>query len=241
VAVDPQGNVYVADHGNNSVQKFSARGAWLAGHGLFSANVNVAPVGALQNYYLSYPYGIGADAHGHVFVTDSEDQCLAVYSSTLELQGCWGTVGNGINEWVDPRGVAVDRTGHVYVADNGNQRIVKLSPPATHRSSGLFGLGVPFPPTFQFLRTWGTNGRGPGQLLSPIGVAVDGHGNLFVVDSVTCRVQELSPAGNLLAAWGRSGTRPGEFRDPQGIAVDTQGNVYVADSGNNRVQEFAPG
>jgi serine/threonine protein kinase/DNA-binding beta-propeller fold protein YncE len=238
VALDPQGNVYVADYGNNNVQKFSATGKLLAAHGpIFSQNPPLA--GALQNYVFSLPRGLGVDAHGHVIVADAGDQCLAVFSSTLKLQGCWGTAGHDSNEWTDPRGVAVDRMGHAYVADNGNDRIVKLSPPVTYLSPGFFPETGAVLPSFRVLRTWGTNGTSLGQFASPVGVAVDRQGNIFVVDAYTCRVQELSPTGKLLAAWGRPGTKPGEFRNPQGIAVDTQGNVYVADTGNNRVQKFA--
>jgi tripartite motif-containing protein 71 len=137
--------------------------------------------------------------------------------------------------------VAIDPSGHVYVADSGNDRIVKLSPPVTYWSPGFAQQSAPALPSFQVLSAWGTNGTGLGQFASSVGVAVDRQGNIFVVDSYTCRVQELSPSGKLLAAWGRPGTKPGEFRNPQGIAVDTQGNVYVADSGNDRVQEFAAG
>jgi serine/threonine-protein kinase len=238
VAVDQHRDVYVSDLGNEAVQKFSPTGKLLAEQEPIYSQ-NPPPPGALQSRVFSQPQGIGVDAHGHVFVVDAEDQCLAVLSSTLTLQGCWGTAGNGTNEWADPRGLAVDGTGHAYVADSGNNRIVKLSPPETYGNLGFPALSLPVLPSFRFLDTWGTSGAGPGQFVSPIGVAVDRQGNIFVVDSYTCRIQELSPAGKLLAAWGRPGSRPGEFRNPQGIAVDPQGNVYVADSGNNRIQEFA--
>jgi serine/threonine-protein kinase len=224
IALDGHGNVYVADNGSDRVDKFSSAGKLLAAHGPIYSQ-NPPPARALQTYTYAFslPTGIGVDGHGHVLVPDAADQCLDVFSSSLELQGCWG--GNGPNGWAGPGGVAVDTSDDAYVVDSGNDRIVKLSPP----------------PAFRILHTWGTSGAGLGQLVSPVGVAVGRQGNIFVVDSYTCRVLELSPTGTLLAVWGKPGTNPGEFRNPQGIAVDSRGNVYVADSGNNRVQEFAAG
>ncbi|MGI8857925.1 MAG: 6-bladed beta-propeller [Thermomicrobiales bacterium] len=78
---------------------------------------------------------------------------------------------------------------------------------------------------------------------APIGVTVDGRGNLFVVD-VAPRIQKFGPDGRLVAAWGRQGSGDAEFllTDAQingnNIAADPEGNLYVPDTGNARIQKF---
>src|SRR6266545_2404278 len=79
------------------------------------------------------------------------------------------------------------------------------------------------------------------QFVSPLGMAVDRDGNLFVGDTGNDRVQKLSPIGQTIAVWGRAGAGPGEFRQPYGVALDGEGSVYIADHWNNRIQKVSPG
>jgi DNA-binding beta-propeller fold protein YncE len=85
---------------------------------------------------------------------------------------------------------------------------------------------------------WGGQGAGTGQFNEPRGLATDGTGNLYVVDSKNNRVQKLSPTGSVLKVWGSQGADEGQFKDPCGIAVGPDGNVYVADTWNHRIQKF---
>jgi len=90
------------------------------------------------------------------------------------------------------------------------------------------------------LAVWGQKGTGPGQFDEPRGLAVDGSGNLYVVDSKNNRVQKLAPDGKPLASWGHEGNDPGNFKDPCGVAVAPDGSVFVADTWNHRIQKFDP-
>jgi DNA-binding beta-propeller fold protein YncE len=78
-----------------------------------------------------------------------------------------------------------------------------------------------------------------GQLDFPEGVAVDGVGNVYVVDSDNDRVQKFSSTGTFLTNWGTLGTGNGQFDSPNGVAVDAVGNVYISDPLNHRVQKFS--
>jgi hypothetical protein len=107
----------------------------------------------------------------------------------------------------------------------------------------------------------GLGGGGAGQLSSPVGVAVDASGNVFVADSLNNRIDEFSAAGSFIKAWGwgvsdgqnqfetctsacqsaLSGGGAGQLKSPHGLAVDSAGNVYVSDWSNHRIDEFSSG
>jgi sugar lactone lactonase YvrE len=89
-----------------------------------------------------------------------------------------------------------------------------------------------------YLDEWDNAGNGGFDF--PVGVAVDGSGHVYVVDSEKNRVQKFDESGKLLDGWGEAGAGPGQFQSPDGIAVDGSGDVYVVDLGNARVEKFDP-
>ena len=90
-----------------------------------------------------------------------------------------------------------------------------------------------------YLRQWGSEGQGDGQFKnSPSGIAVDGSGNVYVVDDGNYRIQKFSSTGAFLAKWGSFGTGSTQFWRPLNVAVDGSSNVYVSDWGNHRIQVF---
>jgi uncharacterized protein (TIGR03663 family) len=86
----------------------------------------------------------------------------------------------------------------------------------------------------------GQLGVEPGQMQLPLGAALDGAGNIYVVDSGNSRIQKFDPRGALLGVVGSAGNGPGQFNQPSDIAVDGAGNVYVVDTWNHRIQKFTP-
>jgi YD repeat-containing protein len=106
---------------------------------------------------------------------------------------------------------------------------------------------------------FGEAGVGAGQFEGPTSDAIDGSGNVWVVDHNNSRVQELSSTGTFVKAlgWGVkdgkaefeictsnchagiAGPGNGQFSKPEEIAINHEtGNLYVADRGNNRIEEF---
>ena len=120
----------------------------------------------------------------------------------------FGVTGTGAGQTVNPRGVATDpTTGHVYVAEFGNRRISEFT--AWGQFVKAFGWGVADGTTaaLQTCTTTcfkGLNGSGAGQLggESALGVAVDGSGNVYVVDRGNRRVQKFDSSGNFLLMFG---------------------------------------
>ncbi len=175
-------------------------------------------------------YGPAVDGSGNVYVVDN-DQSYGTIERIQKFDNAgafltkWGSTGSGDGQFSYHHGIAVDGSGSVFVADSGNARIQKFD------NNGAF------------LTKWGSLGSGDGQfyspqLNSPAGVAIDGSGNVFVVDNGNSRIQKFTNTGIFVGKWGSSGTGDGQFAGPFGIAVDGNGNVYVADTGNSRIQKF---
>src|SRR5262249_12169883 len=66
-------------------------------------------------------------------------------------------------------------------------------------------------PSCRFVTKWGNAGSGDGEFNSPIGVAVDANGNVFVADWENQRVQKFTNTGAFLAKWGSAGSGDGQF------------------------------
>jgi tripartite motif-containing protein 71 len=81
-----------------------------------------------------------------------------------------------------------------------------------------------------FITEWGTTGTGNGQFQLPVGVAVDGQGNVFVVESAGHRVQKFTRDGGFIAAWHAAW--------PAAVAVDGAGDVYVSESQADSIIKF---
>jgi CSLREA domain-containing protein len=212
VAVDGQGNVYVADSGNHRIQKFTSDGAFLTKWGGF---------GSGDGQFIRPP-GVAADGQGNVYVADANNNRIQKFTSTGTFLLKWGSGGSGDGQFNVPFRVAMDGQGNVYVADVGNHRIQKFT------SQGVF------------LTKWGGFGSGDGQFNDPEGVAVDGQGNVYVADTLNARIQKFTSQGAFITKWGSQGNSDGQFVVPFGVAVDGQGNVNVADGGNHRIQKFSP-
>ncbi|RPJ00250.1 MAG: hypothetical protein EHM31_08505 [Candidatus Aminicenantes bacterium] len=74
----------------------------------------------------------------------------------------------------------------------------------------------------------------------PSTIAVDGAGNLYVLDTGNHRIQKFGPDGKFLASFGRQGQGPGEFYYPAWLAIDAHGFLYISDPNNQRVQVLTP-
>ncbi|PKM79570.1 MAG: hypothetical protein CVU89_17485 [Firmicutes bacterium HGW-Firmicutes-14] len=71
---------------------------------------------------------------------------------------------------------------------------------------------------------------------NPVGVAVDGHGRIYVVDSDNHRICVSDSYLKPVRQFGSIGSEPGEFAYPVSAAVNSSGEVFVSEISNNRVQ-----
>ena len=193
--------------------------------------ITVKPGGGVRNLGIT---GVTLDGHGNLYLAQFDDDLIYKYSTSGNLLAQWGGRGPNPGQLEGPDKLAFDTNGNLYVTEVGtqsagdNSRIQKFSP-----------AGVP-------LAQWGTFGSAPGQFLTPVGIAVDQQGVIYVADVGNHRVQKLSPDGKPLAQWHTVGTGTGESTEiGYDLALDASGNVYVSDahpfsSGNDRIQKFSP-
>jgi DNA-binding beta-propeller fold protein YncE len=218
IAVDPSGNVYVADasgDSNGQIQKFDANGNFIARVGQNN--------GTAQGFISAHR--ITTDSSGNVYATDgaveSASNVVKKFNSSGVFQFAFGATVSSGGVFQLAAGIAVDSSGNIYVADAIASVVRKFS--STGTSMG----------------TIGSSGSGDGQFSGPVGIAIDSGNNLYVADSGNNRIQKFNSAGTFVTKWGTMGTGNGEFNSPQGVAVDSLGTVYVADTGNNRAQLFS--
>jgi DNA-binding beta-propeller fold protein YncE len=92
---------------------------------------------------------------------------------------------------------------------------------------------------WEVVDAWIAGGGDPGEFRTPLDLALDDDGNLYVVDTGNNRIQVLSPTGEYLRQWGRYGSGVGEFDQPRCISI-SDGVVYVGEGGPNcRIQRFS--
>ena len=265
IALDKDGNLYVADTDNHSIQKFDKKGQ-------FVARWAGEPSSQEGNFY--YPRGLAVGANDTLYVADSGNNRVQKFDLDGNVMQAWGKFGFAwrgadMGKFDVPWGLATDHEGNLYVSDTSNSRIQKFKADGTPllkwgrdgSFDGAFffprGVAVDFVGNIyvadegnnrvqkfdargSFLTKWGREGAGPGQFKAPWGIACDALGNVYVVDTGNHRIQKFDGNGTFLCAWGNRGKAEGQLNFPYGIAVDKEGCVYVVDSGNNRVLKYVP-
>ncbi len=244
VAVDGDGNVYVAGGGDHTIRKITPAGVVTTLAGVAESSGSTDGTGTDARF--NFPYGVAVDRDGNVYVADRDNHTVRKVTPAgvvTTLAGTAGSSGSDDGTGADarfnyPRGVAVHRDGNVYVADRDNHTIRKITPAGVVTTlagaAGSYGS---------------TDGTGTAARFSgPHGVAVDGDGNVYVADAYNHTVRKVTPAGvvtTLAGTAGSSGLADGtgplaRFNSPAAVAVDGDGNVYVTDRNNHAIRTVTP-
>jgi DNA-binding beta-propeller fold protein YncE len=157
------------------------------------------------------PRDIAVDGEGRVFVTDTGNKRIAVFSEDGTPLTQFGEVGLGPE-------------GRLYVADTWNQRVQVFEP----------GEGDTFSP----VASWDIAGWYGQSLDNKPYLAVDDQGNVFVGDPEGGRVLQFTRDGQFVRYWGDLTSGPGGFGQVGSVAVDPDGSVWVSDAGNGRIMHF---
>lgn len=248
VAVDAQGNLFIADYGNNVIRKVNASGviSTVAGN---RTNGYSGDGGAAIQAKLNSPTGVAVDSLDNLFIADYGNGVIRKVNANGIITTA---VGGGTNSGTDglgdggsatnaslsnPLDVAMDDADNLFIADTYNQRIRKVD--TYNIITTVAGDG-----TYAYQ---GDGGPATNASLSdPPGVAVDAFGNLFILDNEDCMVREVNTngiittvAGNFYFGYsGDGGTATdASLHNPLGAAADSYGNLFIADTDNQRIRK----
>ncbi|MGI9119568.1 MAG: right-handed parallel beta-helix repeat-containing protein [Acidimicrobiales bacterium] len=264
VAIDGEGNFYIAEVFGNRVRKVDTNGiiTTIAGDGTtgqcspedpncdpFTPPPDVGDGGPATEAQLNQPTGVAVDVAGNVYIAESQgnrvrrvDAATGIIT-TVAGTGAFGFSGDGgpATEAVfaSPVRVALDNSGtFLYIVDQQNLRIrvVDLSTGiiTTFAGNGEGGFGAPVS---------GDGGPATEAVLGgPLDVDVDSAGNVFIaaegrvrrVDATTCIITTVAGTGELGFS-GDGGPATEAAINPQGISVDGN-DLYIADGENNRIR-----
>ncbi len=241
VTLDASANLYIADTSNQRIREVNAATgmiATIAGNGFTNANGTGGYNGdgiAATSAELNFPYAVAFDAAGNMYIPDSANhrirEVMAVSgaitaSSTIATFAGKGDAGatactatpvaaNQADMW-SPSGVAVDAAGNVYIAETQNAAIRKVSAATglistlAENGCGNFYAGGQFQPV---------------QLYGPVGLFLDGSGDLYVADTLDMVVREIQ--GNFVALQYTAPVRQGETSATEDQTVENDGNAAL--------------
>jgi len=252
VAVDGAGNLFVVDSGNSRIRKVSSDGiiTTVAGNGSPGYSGDGGPA---INAQLLGTNGVAVDSAENLFITDnyrirkisSSGTITTVAGGGLAYPGDGGAATSA--QLLGPQGVAVDSDGNLFIAQTISHasplggsihdfRIRKVS------SDGIITT-VAGNDTFGFS---GDGGPAVNASLSAFGVAVDGAGNLFILDTYNSRIRKVSSDGIITTVAGNGSqdfsgdggpATSAAIGAPQGVAVDSAGSLFI--SANNRIRKVS--
>jgi sugar lactone lactonase YvrE len=250
IAVDYEGNLYIADSGNNRIRKVNAVTgiiSTIAGTGSLGDS---GDGGSALAATLNGPSSVAIDGAGDIFLSDTGNSVIrrivpgtGIITTVAGTIGVLGYSGDGgpatAATFNSPNGIALDAAGNLFVADTANNCV--------RRVDGLTGLVT----TIAGTGVGGYNGdhiqAKTARLNAPWSVSLDPAGSIYVADQENHRVRKIDASGVITTV---AGTGIGGFsgdgalataatlNSPASSVIDVAGNIYVADSGNNRVRKI---
>jgi uncharacterized protein (TIGR03437 family) len=250
IALDHAGNLYVADTQNQRIRKISPDGivTTVAGNGagMFSGDGG-PPVGGVllgpgrdaTKSQLQFPVAVLPDDSGNLFIAeqslvrkvDAAGRLFAIAGTNAPGEGGIATSA----QLQTPASVATDAARNIYFSDASANRVRRigadgiLTTVAGTGEQGYEGDGGP---------------ASAAVLNRPLGIALDGAGNLYVADSQNQCVRKIGSDGIvrtvLARGAGAAGSADSGLFIPTSLAVDRSGNLYIADPLMQRVRKLAP-
>ncbi len=228
VAVDPAGNIYFDDNGNNVVRRVDAATkkieTYAGGGTLQDGDGDGGPANLVQFQYLG---ALAFDSDGNLLITQ-QDRVRRVDKATRKIS----TIGTNISI---SYGMALAKDGSIVVADDEGtiKRFVSGSPDPIVIAGGGNYLGDGLLATAAVLRY-------------PRGLAVAPDGTLYIADSFNTVVRRVDPNGVISTYAGVTGSYYQNEGDGQpatqvaigavaDVALDTAGNLYLADPNNDLI------
>lgn len=241
LAMDTNGNLYIADSQNHTIRKLSTNGMVTSFAGRPGHHGSADGTGT--NAFFNCPTGIAVAANGALYVSDTGN-CTIRHISTkgvvTTLAGTAGWAGaadsaGSLARFNAPLGIGVSSGGTIYIADSGNYTVRKMTLAGVVTTlAGLPGV-------------WGSaDGSGAAARFNgPVGIGVDASGNIFVSDANNYTIRRITPAG-VVSTWaglaGAEGSTDGKgnaarFGKPAELKIAPNGNLFVVDAFNGVIRQ----
>ncbi len=252
LALDPAGNLYIADTGNNVIRRVSPSGqiTTVAGTGELG---NAGDFGPAVQAQLFNPNAVALDRAGNLYIADSANNRIRVVDGSGTIRNLAGDPGGQPGYAGDngppssaklryPRALAVDEAGDIFVSDYFNCVIRRISPAA---NTITLVAGKP--------QSCGYAGDGgaarQAQFNLPAGLALDRFHNLYIADYLNNVVRVVTASGVVARVAGNG--QPGFSGDggpataaslsaPRDLAVGADGSIYLSDQDNSAVRQLSP-
>jgi trimeric autotransporter adhesin len=255
VAVDNRGIVYISDFGANRIYQLASDGALTLLAGTGEPGISEDGVLAIQSK-LSGPAGLTIDIAGNIYVADSGNKRVRRISAGM-MRLLRDSSGRPI-EFGTVSSVAVDRSLNVYVADGGSV-VTRIGPAgeigfvsSNARSVSIDNAGRLYtaagdrvqrvdnasitPIAGSGLGAFAGDGGPPSQwrFSGPSGIVRDSAGDIYIADSGSGRVRQITARGDLI-------TLIGGLQRPSALALDSAERLYVADAGDGKIHRYEKG
>ncbi len=267
IALDLNGNLFIADSLNHRIRKVSTDGTitTVAGNDTRAQyGAGAEDSGPATSITLDSPSGLAVDDMGNLFISDGSFPIIrkvtpdgmltpVVGNGTYGFSGDGGPAGKA--QLASPWGLALDSRNNLFISDFGNLRIREVLASGTINTVAGGGaidlLEVSGDIT---LATDAHLNLAISGLGVQSGLATDSNGNVFFAETGSGLIRKISPNGQMITvAGGAACPDPNacplgdgglatnvSFRYPAGVAVDGKGNLFIADSSNSRVRKVSP-
>ena len=243
VAMDGDGNLFIADPGNSRVRRVDQSGTITTVAGTEERGYSGDGGPAVQAQ-LDAPNHIEVDSAGNLFISVGHRVRRVDPSGTITTvagtgdEGYSGDGGPAVQARLRfPHGLAADGDGNLFIGERWSGYIRRVDPSGIITTIAGGGSGGDGGPAVEAL------------LNKPRKVTLDRAGNLFIADSSSHRVRRVDATGTIttVAGTGETGYSgdggaaiQARLNQPSSVTVDGAGNLFIADTGNDRVRRVDP-
>jgi len=263
ICCDSTGNIYVADYGNDRVQKFDRNGNFIYEFGTFAwdeTDTSKNTVGTSNAVTFNEPVGV-AVTNKNIFVSEKGNNRIQKFDKDGNFVLIFGGEGRATGRLSSPAGIATDSSNYLWVCDSKNDRVQKFD------TNGNFMLEI------------GGFGYGSGKFNEPTDIAIDSKNQIYILDSQNKRIAVFDEYGNnhgeiniknkeiegvsalatyldkmilvgvkidrayKIAAFSPAGVfleyLSGEYEQISSIATNTDGDIFISDAGRSNIIKLA--
>ncbi len=232
IAFAKNGDIYLADAGNNAIRKIMACGIVVT----VSGDINVLKNDHMGKDALNSPLGLAVDKKGNVFIAEYGGHRIIKINDKGRFVVFAGSGMNGLKdgwgieaEFCNPRCVAIDDKDNLYVADEYNNSIRKITP------GGLVSTlaGSKSPGYADGISSMAAFNR-------PYSIACGRDGNIYVADFMNDKIRKISAYGNVstMELKHRDLDKKYRLKSPCSLAFDDKQNLYVSDLSEHRLKKI---